>query len=65
VIGVGDPAIRRAAKSCSSHATHSVNPVMGVLITEVPFYGRLLVPNPANFLEARFWPTPGLPAIQE
>jgi hypothetical protein len=26
---------------------------------------RLLVPNPANFLEARFWPTPGLPPIQE
>jgi len=34
---VGDSAIRRPAKSRSSHATQSVNPVMEILITEVPF----------------------------
>ena len=48
MITVGDSAIRRTTKSRSSHATQSVNPVMEVLITEVPVYGRLLVPNPVN-----------------
>jgi hypothetical protein len=39
VIAVGDSTIRRRAKSRSFHATQSViNPVMEVLITEVPFY---------------------------
>ena len=39
MIAVGDSTIRRRAKSRSSHATQSViNPVMEVLITEVPFY---------------------------
>jgi hypothetical protein len=69
VITVGDSTIRRPAKSRSSYTTQSViNPVMEVLITEVPFYKptcilalRLLVPNPRNFLEARFWITSGWP----
>ena len=38
MITVGDSAIRRPAKSRSSHATQSVNLVMEVLITEVPSY---------------------------
>jgi hypothetical protein len=38
VITGGDSAIRRPPKSRSSHPTQSVNPVMEVLIAEVPFY---------------------------
>ena len=40
MITVGDSAIRRPAKSRSSHATQPVNPVDGGPNREVPFYGR-------------------------